>query len=290
VLTGCSFESGQNIIIQYNYVYGHTGTGLVYNVISNSKILHNEIAGQGIGDWDGNPGGNELAFNKIYGGSGEHCIYITSPNCDIHDNECGPSNTYGITFKAKSFVYNNYIHDIPTSGIGVHWGESGSAWKNPAGSRVYNNTIENIPGVGIYPSPRATSSGGLTDIEFTNNTITGCGEAILIDPVDHPTSDLTFALNNISDADTAIDIATGSSTISNIKFLANNFTSISGTVFNIRSNTNPTDTTIAYNDATNANPSTMLLDGGTNTIVYDNIPIDLLPDQNVPAEKIPPPS
>jgi hypothetical protein len=144
--------------------------------------------------------------------------------------------------------------------------------------------------VGIYPSPRATSSGGLTDIEFTNNTITGCGEAILIDPVDHPTSDLTFALNNISDADTAIDIATGSSTISNIKFLANNFTSISGTVFNIRSNTNPTDTTIAYNDATNANPSTMLLDGGTNTIVYDNIPIDLLPDQNVPAEKIPPPS
>lgn len=291
-----SGSSQDNHLVQNNNFHGvTTGTYVDLNGASYCRVLNNTFDGPSGGDhalgaFQDALGYNEFAYNTMIGATG-HEIYTNMPNMIIHDNELGAGSGDGCVVKAKSFIYNNYVHDRGAWGITIYWREGGAAGGNPAGSRIYNNRIENTLDA-LVVSARSGTNGPVTDIEFTNNTISGGnGAGMFIDVAYFPVNNITFQNNKISNkpyggkfgysGDSGQFIADG------IKFLENTFTSVPYP-FVINQETSITNTTIAYNDVTNANATIMLQDFGTNTMVYDNIPAGWLADKNVPPVKIPP--
>lgn len=292
-----SGSSQDNHLVQYNNFHGATtGTYVDLNFASNCRVLHNTFDGPSGGDhalgvFSDALGNNEIAYNTMIGATG-HEIYATTPNMIIHDNELGAGSGDGCLVKTKSFIYNNYVHDRGAWGITLYWREGGTAGGNPAGSRIYNNRIENTldalvirPTRGMEPELTVT----ITDVEYTNNRISGGnGAGFRFIEIGYQVNNVIFRCNTVSNKPYGARIDASGSMIDGIKFLENTFISVP-TPFSIGAGT--TNTTIAYNDVTrtDASPTNMLRDNGTNTMVYENITTTLLPDKNVPAEKIPPP-
>jgi parallel beta-helix repeat protein len=242
------------------------------------------------------------------------------------NNEIAYCGDVGISiFGVSCLVQNNNVHDMNGAlGYGNdHWGiaveqgnnatitgntvvntEYGIVIGGGGASTVTSNTVRNSQRDGIHVGVGTTvADNTVTDwnmwlegqyaIYINGDNNNANNNTALNTAYPHNAGAMYVAGSNNKVSSNTLNVGTNLNNVVNVvsgtgnKLLSNKLVGkpgTSGSAFIIQSGA--TDTTIAYNDVTNANANPMLRDNGVNTMVYDNITPALLPDKNVPAVKI----
>lgn len=214
---GIQVDTARHIIIENNYVYNTSDSGIGVWNSDNVIVDGNEVKGACYSGWNecisaGNTDTFEVRNNLVYDSQKEGiCAKDGSSNGKVHGNEVHHTDAVGFYVDASDEhtfnleVFENIAHDINEDGFALA-SEVGGLLENV---KVYNNIAYNNGWVGLHVTACCIATHPMRNIQIVNNTSYNNGR----DPwgggiaLDNPQAQEVVIRNNICSQNLSFQIA-----------------------------------------------------------------------------------
>jgi len=175
---GILVEDSANIIIEHNYVYNSSDSGIAVWSSDHVIIASNEIEGACYGGYNegisvGRTDTFEVRYNHVHHSIKEGvCAKDGSSNGKVFGNHVHDTDAVGIYVDAQTeYTYNidvfeNVVHDIAANGFAVA-SEQGGSLENV---KLYNNVAYHNKWVGFQVSSCCIADHPISNVQIINNT------------------------------------------------------------------------------------------------------------------------
>jgi len=175
---GILVEDASHIIIEHNYVYNSSDSGIMVWNSNNVTVAQNEIEGACYGGYNegisvGRTDTFEVRYNHVHHSIKEGvCAKDGSSNGKVFGNHVHDTDAVGIYVDAQTeYTYNievfeNVVHDIAANGFAVA-SEQGGSLENV---KLYNNVAYHNKWVGFQVSSCCIAHHPISNVQIINNT------------------------------------------------------------------------------------------------------------------------